>query len=123
MARVNIGLVLLAALAAVLLSPPVIATHTHHLRRRTTGGCSKIMSIGHTADLMQQHEGRRACAYNHKGGFRAVGSGYNLDQDRDQRRSELRAAGLDYDRVYKGDQCLEDLQISGLLMLDAERSS
>ncbi|KAL3695900.1 hypothetical protein R1sor_009976 [Riccia sorocarpa] len=127
MVRVILQLVLLVALTAVMVSPPVVSAYSHHhLRRpgfpafryRGTG----VLCIGEVAELLSTHEGRHHTAYDHPGGWRAVGCGYNLDQDADQRRKELEEAGLDYDRVYKGDQRLNHMQISGLLILDAKRA-
>ncbi|KAL2624384.1 hypothetical protein R1flu_008629 [Riccia fluitans] len=37
------------------------------------------MCVGSVAELLHQHEGRNRCAYDHKGGFRAIGCSYNLD--------------------------------------------
>ncbi|KAL2631372.1 hypothetical protein R1flu_016058 [Riccia fluitans] len=131
MARLNIQVVLLVALAAVVLSAPLTAasSRSHSFLRQQTyrrdfgrSGETGTMCVGSVAELLHQHEGRNRCAYDHKGGFRAVGCGYNLDDDKEQRRRELKEALLDYDRVYKGEQCLDDMQVSGLLTADADRA-
>ncbi|KAL3700894.1 hypothetical protein R1sor_018916 [Riccia sorocarpa] len=114
MARINIRLVVLVALAVVVLSAPLTAA------RRNIGDATKC--VGEVAELLQRHEGRHRWAYKHPlGRFRAVGVGYNLDDNKDQRRKELERAGLDYDKVYNGDIGLTELEISGLLILDADR--
>ncbi|KAL2642378.1 hypothetical protein R1flu_009965 [Riccia fluitans] len=80
------------------------------------------MCVGEVAELLSMHEGRHHMAYDHRGGWRAVGCGYNLDQDVDRRKKELQELGLDYDKVYKGEQRLEGMEITELLILDAKRA-
>ncbi|KAL2607755.1 hypothetical protein R1flu_026328 [Riccia fluitans] len=122
MARGNIQLVVLVALCAVMFSAPVISARSHHLRRPSFRGSEEVMCLGSVAELLSQHELRHHKAYDHKCGFRAIGCGYNLDENQDQRRKELESIGLDFDRVYKGEKELNSMQITELLLLDAKRA-
>ncbi|CAM6098696.1 unnamed protein product [Calypogeia fissa] len=81
-----------------------------------------VVCIPTAATTIEEHEGRQRCAYDHPRGFRAVGVAYNLDDDVETRKSELSTLFLDYDKVYKGEQCLWDIQITALLTLDAKRA-
>ncbi|KAL3675511.1 hypothetical protein R1sor_025459 [Riccia sorocarpa] len=116
MGRANIFLVVLVA---VIVSAPLTAARTPFVSQR---GIEDVRCVGEVAELLQQHEGRHRWAYDHRGRFRAIGSGYNLDDNVDERRKELQAAGLDYDKLYNGEIGLDELQITGLLILDAERA-
>ncbi|KAL2607756.1 hypothetical protein R1flu_026329 [Riccia fluitans] len=119
MSRANFSLVVLVALSAVLFSAPLIAARGRtRLRDERDVRC-----VGSVGELLQQHEGRQRWAYDHRGGFRAIGAGYNLDDNVDERRKELQEAlSLDYDKVYKGEIGLDELQISELLILDSLRA-
>ncbi|CAK9866040.1 unnamed protein product [Sphagnum jensenii] len=81
----------------------------------------RAVCIPKTQSLLEKHEGRHECAYNKSDGSRAVGVGYNLDDDPDTRRSEISGVLANYDKVYKGEECLNNFQISALLALDAKR--
>jgi hypothetical protein len=59
----------------------------------------RAVCIPKTESLLEEHEGRHDCAYNKSDGSRAVGVGYNLDDDSDTRRSELSVVLADYDKV------------------------
>jgi hypothetical protein len=50
-----------------------------------------------------------------------VGVGYDLDVDKDTRRSELSTVLADYDKVYEGKSCVNTIQMSALLTFDAKR--
>lgn len=94
----------------------------HHARDSTLFGSLKsLVCIPTVNKLIEEHEGRQSCAYDHPKGYRAIGVGYNLDDDVDTRRAELFRMLLDYDKVYKGDTCLWDIQITTLLTLDGQR--
>ncbi|BBN11209.1 hypothetical protein MPTK1_5g10000 [Marchantia polymorpha subsp. ruderalis] len=135
MARLNVHLVLLVALAAVF-TPSVIAgrhsglirqpVHKHldsrHFIPRTWGVGLRLLCIPDVSQILEDHEGRHKCAYDHTSGYRAVGVAYNLDDDVDQRKSELSTLLADYEKVYKGEDCLNNLQITALLALDAQRA-
>jgi hypothetical protein len=75
-----------------------------------------------TESLLLEHEGRHECVYNLTNGDKAVGVGYDLDDDKETRRSELSAVLADYDKVYEGKACLNTIQISALLALDTRRT-
>ncbi|KAL2607757.1 hypothetical protein R1flu_026330 [Riccia fluitans] len=124
MAQFSVQLVVLVALSAVMFSAPVISARYHNLRQSSFNyrGSEKVMCLGSVAELLSQHEGRQHTAYDHKGGFRAIGCGYNLDENQDQRRKELEAIGLEFDKVYNGEMRLNSMQITELLMLDAMRA-
>ncbi|KAL3699121.1 hypothetical protein R1sor_017143 [Riccia sorocarpa] len=123
MGRVSMSLLVLVALAAMVVSAPTMtAARSHHNIYRVRDEESDVFCVGHVVELLQWHEGRHQRAYDHEGGYRAVGAGYNLDDEKDNRRKELEEAGLDYDKVYNGETRLNQLQISGLLVLDAQRA-
>lgn len=50
-----------------------------------------------------------------------IGVNYNLEDDRSARKSELKTVLADYEKVLKGEQCLNDVQISALLLADTKR--
>jgi GH24 family phage-related lysozyme (muramidase) len=85
-------------------------------------GLKSVVCIPTAIQTLEDHEGRHSCAYDHPKGFRAVGVGYNLDDDVESRRAELSRLFLDYDKVYSGDSCLWDIQITTLATLDAQRA-
>ncbi|KAL2609677.1 hypothetical protein R1flu_028250 [Riccia fluitans] len=118
----RVTLVMFVAVAAVAFFAPPIAARSHHIRLFPRAAKDDVLCVGSVVELLQLHEGRQFKAYDHKGGFRAVGAGYNLDYKTDKRRSELQEIGLDYDRVYNGEMKLDDLQISELLVRDAKRA-
>ncbi|KAL2609797.1 hypothetical protein R1flu_028370 [Riccia fluitans] len=133
MARVNVKLVLLVAVAAVALSTPVNAARAGVIRQPVDKylnvhplfggrGWKGVLCVTDVSQYVEEHEGRHECAYDHSSGFRAVGVGYNLDDDVETRKSELSLSFADYDKVYKGEDCLNNIQISGLLLLDAKRA-
>ncbi|GAQ87434.1 hypothetical protein KFL_003520130 [Klebsormidium nitens] len=72
---------------------------------------------------MEKHEGRHHCAYNAtSGNYRAVGVAYDLDQSPvADRKAELSAVFADYEQVYHGEECLNDLQITALLTISVKR--
>ncbi|KAH8934987.1 hypothetical protein BDL97_17G008200 [Sphagnum fallax] len=98
--------------------------HRSHERRNPDFAAVGIRAvcIPKTESLLEEHEGRHDCAYNKSDGSRAVGVGYNLDDDSDTRRSELSVVLADYDKVYKGEDCLNSVQISALLTVDTKRA-
>jgi hypothetical protein len=59
----------------------------------------RAVCIPKTQSLLEKHEGRHECAYNKSDGSRAVGVGYNLDDDPDTRRSEISGVLANYDKV------------------------
>ncbi|KAL3693117.1 hypothetical protein R1sor_006768 [Riccia sorocarpa] len=137
MTRANVQLLLLVPLMVVLFTAPSIAARSHHIRQPVQPAVNQkhtyissflssrrggILCVGEISELLSQHEGRHPCAYDHEGGYRAVGCGYNLDDDVDEREWELLEALADYDEVYNGTSCLNNVQISGLLILDAARA-
>ncbi|KAL2607759.1 hypothetical protein R1flu_026332 [Riccia fluitans] len=123
MARANIRLVVLVAVAAIVFSAPLIAARNAQPFVNRREESEVACCVGSAGQLLQDHEGRNRWAYNHRGGFRAVGAGYNLDDNPEERRKELEEAlSLDYDKVYKGEIFLDELQISELLILDAKRA-
>lgn len=78
--------------------------------------------IPRTESLLLEHDARHECAYDLLNGERGVGVGYNLDDDPETRRSELATVLADYDKVYRGEVCLNTVQISALLALDTRRA-
>ncbi|KAG6547784.1 hypothetical protein Mapa_010597 [Marchantia paleacea] len=138
MARVNVPLVLLVALAVVVAftAPVTAGRHSGLIRQpvdkqlesrpsffqRTWSVGLRLWCIPDVSQVLEDHEGRHKCAYNHTKGYRAVGVAYNLDDDVDQRKSELSTLLADYDKVYKGENCLNNLQITALLAVDAQRA-
>ncbi|KAL3675409.1 hypothetical protein R1sor_025357 [Riccia sorocarpa] len=122
MARFNIQVVLLVAMAAVMISATGVSARCHRLARPSLRDSTGVLCVGEVAELISQNEGRQHTAYDHRAGFRAVGCGYNLDDNPEERRKELEAAGLDYDRVYKGETRLNSMEITGLLIHDAKRA-
>ncbi|CAI5512186.1 unnamed protein product [Closterium sp. Naga37s-1] len=74
-----------------------------------------------TTTVMERSEGRSRCAYDSRLGYRAIGVGYNLDDKSDERMREIATILADYDKLYSGEACLNDLQINTLLALDARR--
>ena len=63
-----------------------------------------------------RNEGRRYAAYSDSRGILTVGVGFNLF--RADARQKIRGLGLDYDKVLKGEQVLNDEQIEVLLAED-----
>lgn len=59
--------------------------------------------------------------YENEQGDKAVGVNYNLEDDRAARKSELKTVLADYEKVLKGEQCLNDAQITALLAADTKR--
>lgn len=59
--------------------------------------------------------------YENEHGDKAIGVNYDLEDDRSTRKSELRTVLADYEKVLKGEQCLNDVQISALLLADTKR--
>jgi hypothetical protein len=55
--------------------------------------------IPRTESLLLEHEDRHECVYSLRNGNRAVGVGYDLDDEKDTRRSELSTVLADYDKV------------------------
>jgi hypothetical protein len=80
------------------------------------------LCIPTTESLLLEHDKRHECVYELPNGDKAVGVGYNLDDDKDTRRSELSTVLADYDQVYQGKACLNTIQISALLALDTRRA-
>ncbi|KAL2607761.1 hypothetical protein R1flu_026334 [Riccia fluitans] len=122
MARFSVKLIMLVALSAVVLSAPVISARCHHRREPYRSKAECVDCVGSVAELLAQNEDRHHTVYNHRGGFRAIGCGYNLDDNPDERRKELEAIQLDYDKVYDGEIRLDNMQISELLVFDAWRA-
>ncbi|KAL2649409.1 hypothetical protein R1flu_017537 [Riccia fluitans] len=138
MARLNVQLLLLVAVSTMVFSAQVISGRRHVLPFEKDVDIEKyvdilplfshqrdeseVLCVGEVSELISMHEVRERCAYDHKGGFRAVGCGYNLDDNVGERMQELRVALADYERVYKGEECLTDMQITGLLAVDAKRA-
>jgi hypothetical protein len=121
MARV-VGLVLCWLVLVSSIAAPALAA-----RKLSKGGLAISFAIcawciPRTESLLLEHEDRHECVYSLKNGDRAVGVGYDLDDDKETRRSELSTVLADYDKVYKGLQCLNTVQISALLALDTRRA-
>jgi hypothetical protein len=57
------------------------------------------LCIPTTESLLLEHDKRHECVYELPNGDKAVGVGYNLDDDKDTRRSELSTVLADYDQV------------------------
>lgn len=95
----------------------------HHAREASLlSSLKSLVCIPAINKLIEEHEGRERCAYDHAKGYRAVGVGYNLDDDVETRKAELFRMLLDYDKVYSGETCLWDIQITTLLTLDGQRA-
>jgi hypothetical protein len=82
----------------------------------------RVLCLPTTESLLLDHDGRHECVYKLPNGDKAVGVGYNLDDDKEKRRSELSTVLADYDKVYEGKACLNTIQISALLALDTRRA-
>ncbi|GJP73670.1 hypothetical protein CLOP_g4365, partial [Closterium sp. NIES-67] len=82
---------------------------------------NSLTCVPATTTVMERSEGRSRCAYDSRLGFRAIGVGYNLDDKSDERMREIATILADYEKLYRGEACLNDLQINTLLALDARR--
>ncbi|KAG0623629.1 hypothetical protein M758_3G189300 [Ceratodon purpureus] len=116
------GVVLCWLVLVSFMATPAVAA-----RKLSKGGhvisfAIRAWCIPRTESLLLEHEDRHECVYSLKNGDRAVGVGYDLDDDKETRRSELSTVLADYDKVYKGLQCLNTVQISALLALDTRRA-
>jgi len=111
---------LCVAIAGAVLPAPVAASRK--LSRGMASFAIRAWCIPKTESVLEEHEGRHSCVYNLTNGDRAVGVGYNLDDDKETRRSEMSTVLADYDKVYDGNDCLNTVQISALLALDTRRA-
>ena len=92
------GAVLLCAL--VLCASMAAPVEAH--RKMSKGWASlaiRAWCIPTTESLLVEHEGRHECVYKLPNGDKAVGVGYDLDDDKETRRSELSTVLADYDKV------------------------
>lgn len=113
------GVIVVAVMVMVLMATsPVTAGRA----KRVLSFAIRAMCIPRTESLLLEHDARRECAYDLCNGDRAVGVRYNLDDDIETRRSELSTVLADYEKVYKGEDCLNTVQISALLALDTRRA-
>ncbi|XP_024362075.1 uncharacterized protein [Physcomitrium patens] len=120
MAKSAAAVVICVLFLGVFMGTPAVAS-----RKMCKGAVSlaiRALCIPTTESLFMKHDGKHSCAYNLTNGDRAVGVAYNLDDDVESRRSELTAVFADYDKVYEGKDCLNTIQISALLTLDAKRA-
>eukprot|EP00271_Cylindrocystis_brebissonii_P009074 TRINITY_DN23694_c0_g1_i1.p1 TRINITY_DN23694_c0_g1~~TRINITY_DN23694_c0_g1_i1.p1 ORF type:complete len:253 (-),score=47.33 TRINITY_DN23694_c0_g1_i1:391-1149(-) len=83
-------------------------------------GVTHNLCIPYTTSYLEEYEGRHYCAYNSTGGYRAVGVGFNLDENVERAKLELAALALSYDKVYSGESCLWDVQVNALLIVTAK---
>jgi GH24 family phage-related lysozyme (muramidase) len=81
----------------------------------------RTFCVPSVSSWVEKHEGRHRCVYENEQGDKAVGVNYNLENDKAARKSELKTVLADYDKVIEGEQCLNDVQISALLLVDAKR--
>lgn len=119
MARVACLLAVLICLSMVVPTP---ATSPRKLSKGMVSFAIRAWCIPTTESLLEEHEGRHSCVYKLHNGDKAVGVGYNLDDDVETRRSEIATVLADYDKVRDGKSCLNNVQISALLALDARRA-
>jgi hypothetical protein len=89
---------LCVAIAGAVLPAPVAASRK--LSRGMASFAIRAWCIPKTESVLEEHEGRHSCVYNLTNGDRAVGVGYNLDDDKETRRSEMSTVLADYDKVY-----------------------
>ena len=88
---------LCVAIAGAVLPAPVAASRK--LSRGMASFAIRAWCIPKTESILEEHEGRHSCVYNLTNGDRAVGVGYNLDDDKETRRSEMSTVLADYDKV------------------------
>ncbi|GBG88992.1 hypothetical protein CBR_g48602 [Chara braunii] len=91
-------------------------------RTRRSSNPMRTLCIPVTAQLVEDHEGRHRCVYETERGHKAVGVAYDLDDVPDDRKTELSVVMADYDKLYRGGQCLNDFQITALLAIDVKRA-
>lgn len=101
---------------------PTPAVASRRLIRGAVSFAIRAWCIPRTESLLLEYEQKHECTYNLTNGDRAAGVGYNLDDDVETRRSELSTVLADYDKVYRGESCLNAVQISALLALDTRRA-
>ena len=73
-------------------------------RKLSKGGVAisfaiRAWCIPRTESLLLEHEDRHECVYSLDNGDRAVGVGYDLDDEKETRRTELSTVLADYDKV------------------------
>ncbi|CAI7796220.1 unnamed protein product [Closterium sp. NIES-53] len=107
------GLVALGLLALFLLAVP--------FARASWLPADSLTCVPATSTVMERSEGRSRCAYDSRLGYRAIGVGYNLDDKSDERMREIATIVADFDKLYRGEECLNDVQINALLAFDARR--
>lgn len=91
------GLALCVLVVCTAMAAPAAANRK--MSRGVVSFAIRALCVPTTESLLIEHEGRHECAYNLTNGDRAVGVGYNLDDDKDTRRSEMSALFADYDKV------------------------
>lgn len=91
-AAVLCAIVLCASMAA-----PAVASRK--MSGEMVSAAIRAFCIPTTESLLTAHEGRHECVYSLTNGHKAVGVGYDLDDDKDTRRSELSTVLADYDKV------------------------
>ena len=97
-----VSLTAVALCALVLVSfmiSPAVALRKISRRDQLISFAIRAWCIPRTESLLLEHEDRRECVYSLSNGHRAVGVGYDLDDDRETRRSELTTLLADYDKV------------------------
>lgn len=97
MARV-VSLVLCSLVLMSLMATPGV-TARKLSRREVISFAIRAWCIPRTESLLQKHEVRHECVYSLKNGDRAVGVGYDLDDEKETRRFELSTVLADYDKV------------------------
>jgi hypothetical protein len=101
MARDGVFLVAMTAVFwSVLVAAPAMAG-----RGRLVSFAIRAWCIPKTESLLLEHGARRECAYDLRSGDRAVGVGYNLDDDGKTRRVELATVLADYEKVRDSRDC------------------
>lgn len=89
---------MLVLCALVLMAAPAMAGRKLS-RGLVVSFAIRAWCIPKTESLLLEHDARHECVYNLSNGDRAVGVRYNLDDDSDNRRSELATVLADYDKV------------------------
>ena len=90
-------MVMLCAMAVLVMSSSVVESRTLIDNVKTLA--IRVLCVPTTESLLLEHDGRHECAYELPNGNKAVGVAYNLDDDKDTRRSELSTVLADYDKV------------------------
>jgi GH24 family phage-related lysozyme (muramidase) len=88
-----------------------------NLSATTDKGCTVTVNDTLVAELAHE-EGRKNSMYVDTNGHPSIGQGFNLDKE--GAREQIEALGLDYDKVYAGEQDLTDEQIDSLFADDVQ---